>query len=116
MNTLLLDTVTWDLCKDASGNIAMASNPYALAQNAATAIRTFLGEVWYNTSLGIPYFQNILGKQLSPSYVKAQMVAAALTVPDVVSAQCFITGLKNRQLTGQVQVTDAAGNLSAAAF
>ena len=62
MNTLLLDRATWDLCLDAAGNIATASEPYALAQDASSAIRLFVSEAWYDTTQGIPYFTNILGQ------------------------------------------------------
>ncbi len=50
-----LDTVAWDLTVDTTGNIAVASNPYSMAQDAASAIRTFQGEVYYDTTLGIPF-------------------------------------------------------------
>ena len=116
--TLLLDTVSWDLCLNTSGNIAMASPPYSLAQDAASAIRLFAGELWYNTSLGIPYFSQVLGKQPSLPYLKSQFVAAALRVPGVVSAVCYITGFSTatRLLTGQVQITDVNGQTSVASF
>lgn len=104
----------WDLCLDASGNIAMAAAPYALAQDAASAVRTFLGECWYDTALGLPYFTQILGQSPVPyGFIKAQCVAAALTVPGVVSAKMFITSIAERQLIGQLQITDSAGNIQA---
>jgi hypothetical protein len=116
MDSLYLDPQSWDLAIDAFGNIALASDPYALAQSAATAIKTFAGEAYYNTTLGIPYFQNILGHLPTLAYVKSQMADAAETVPGVVSAQVFITSFENRVLRGQVQVTDSAGNVTAASF
>ena len=123
MQTLLLDQTTWDLVLDASGNIAVASEPYALAQDAASAIRTFLGEVWYDTSLGVPYFPSapngsaILGQIPPVSMMKAAFVKAAMTVPDVIAAQVFLVGVgTNRQLTGQVQVTNVNGVISAIGF
>lgn len=109
MNTLLLDRTTWDLCKDASGNIAMASDPYALAQDVASAVRTFLGECWYDTTKGVPYWSDILGHQPPLQLVKKDIVAAAMTVSGVASARCFITGLSGRTLTGQVQGTTLSG-------
>jgi hypothetical protein len=115
-NTLYLDPSAWDLVVDASGNIAMAQPPYALAQDAASAIRTFLGECYYDTTQGIPYWQQILGKWPSLAVVKAKLIAAAMTVPGVVSAQVFIASAANRQISGQVQVTDASGAVSAANF
>lgn len=116
MNTLLLDRTTWDLCADASGNIAMASGPYALAQDAASAIRLFKGELWYDTSQGVPYFSEILGKAPPIEVMKAAFVKAALTVPGVVSAICVISALEGRTLTGQVQITDSSGGVSIAGF
>src|SRR5580658_3782864 len=109
-STLLLDVETWDLCLDASGNIALAQPPYALAQDVASAIKTFLGEVYYDTTLGIPYFQQILGQTPPISVFQAYMVAAALTVPGVVSSTCVIQSFQDRTVTGQVQFTDTSGN------
>lgn len=115
-STLLLDTATWDLVVGADGNIAVATAPYAIAQDAASAIKTFQGECFYDVTIGIPYFQQILGKFPSVSLMKAQFVNAALTVPGVVSAKCFITAITDRVVHGQVQVTDANGTTSAANF
>lgn len=116
MNTLLLDTISWDLVVDASGNIAMASDPYSLAQDAASAIKLFSGELYYDITQGVPYFAQILAQQPPLALIKATFVKASLTVPEVVSAQCFITGITNRQVTGQVQVTNVSGQTSAIGF
>jgi len=114
MDTLYLDPVAWDLVLDASGNIALATEPYSLAQDAASACRTFIGEVYYNTALGIPYWQEILGHLPALTLVKSQLESAAETVPGVTAAQVFITAVVDRQIRGQVQVTDADGNTTAA--
>jgi hypothetical protein len=116
MKTLLLDQVSWDLVIDATSNIAVASNPYALAQDAASEIKTFLGEVYYDTTHGVPYFSTILGLAPPLSYVKKQWNAAALLVPEVVAAQTFISSFENREIKGQVQVTDREGAIMAATF
>lgn len=116
VDTLLLDRGSWDLAVDAAGNIAMASAPYSMAQDAASAIKTFTGEVYFNTSLGIPYFQQILGFSPPLSLMKTYFVNAALTVPNVVSAKCFITGWIDRVVSGQVQITASDGTTSAASF
>jgi hypothetical protein len=115
-NTLLLDVDAWDLTVDAAGNIAMASAPYSLAQDVASAIKLFKGELWYDTLQGIPYFQQILGRYPSVALVKAQLVQAALTVPGVVAAVAFISEITDRTLSGQVQVTDRNGVIQAVAF
>ena len=115
-STLLLDPQTWDLTIDASRNIAVAAEPYALAQDAATAIRTFEGEVYYNKADGVPYWAQILSFAPPVSLLKAKFVQAAMTVPDIVSAKVFIASIKDRTVRGQVQITDASGNVSAAGF
>lgn len=115
-DTLLLDTLSWDLLLDSDGNIAVASSPYSLAQDAASAIRLFQGELWYDTTQGVPYFQDFLGKTPPLNLLKAKFVAAAKTVPGVVDAVCFITSIAGRKVSGQVQVADAAGVITAAEF
>ena len=108
-DTLLLDVVAWDLCLDASGNIAVASAPYAMAQDVASAQRTFQGEVWYDTTQGVPYLDNILGRAAGAQLLKVALVEAALTVPNVASAVCYLELGANRQVTGQTQVTSTSG-------
>ena len=115
--TLLLDTVAWDLVLDVNGNIAVASAPYSLAQDAASSIRTFLGEEYYDTTAGIPYFTEVLGQFPPLPLLKSLFVAAAKEVPDVASAVCFISGIADRTLSGQVQVTSAnTGQTAATSF
>lgn len=109
MTSLLLDLQAWDLVADAAGNLAVCQDPYAIAQDTACACRLFKGELWYDSTQGVPYFQKILGKLPPLAFVKAQLNAAAMTVPGVSSATTFIGGLVNRQLTGQVQVTTTSG-------
>lgn len=115
-DTLLLDQVTWDLVLDADGNIAKASPPYALAQDAASAIRTWLGEVYFDTTLGLPWAQQVFGKAPSLSLLKEQMKAAAMTVPEVVGASVFLVTLTDRRVGGQVQVTASRETAAALDF
>jgi hypothetical protein len=115
-HTLLLDTVAWDLVLDVYGNIAVATDPYSLAQDAASAIRLFQGELWYDTSQGVPYFLNILGRTPPLSLLRTRFEDAARTVPGVVSAKCVIAAVQGRMVTGQVQITDTNGRTATAGF
>lgn len=116
MKTLLLDPNTWDLVLDLNGNIALADEPYALAQDAASAIRLFQGELYYDTVSGVPYWQSILGQMPPLSLIKAKFVEAALTVPGVVSAVCLISSFTDREIRGQVQITSVSGQTSVIGF
>jgi hypothetical protein len=108
MKTLKLDS-NWDLTVDAFGNIALGDADESIAQDVASAVRTFLGECWYNTLLGLPYFESILGKRPATSFLKSKIQAAALSVPEVTGVSVVNLGLANRKLTGTIYVTTAIG-------
>lgn len=109
MDTLLLDPVAWDLLVDSNGNIAMASNPYSIAQDVASAIRLFAGELYYNTSKGVPYFDSILGQSNAAAAIKIQVEKAAMTVPEVVQARCTELYNTDNVWTGTVEIIDQTG-------
>jgi hypothetical protein len=87
----------------------MATHPYSIAQDVASAVKVFAGELWYDTRQGIPYLENILGHSPPTQYIKAQIEKTALTVPGVVSARCLLANLKGRALSGQIQIIDTTG-------
>lgn len=105
MLTYALDPNSWDLTLDLNGNFATVSGQGQIAQDVASAIRTFAGECWYDTSQGMPYFASIFGKSPAASYLKAQITNAALTVPGVVAVTVISLMLVKRQLTGTVLVS-----------
>jgi len=110
MKSLLLDRSTWDLSLDANGNLAVCTEPYAVLQDVACAIRVFAGECWYDTSKGLPYLTAILGRGQTASAFKTQAEAAALTVPLVSTATCVVNRVGvDRKLTGAIQITLTTG-------
>lgn len=115
-NTLLLDTVKWDLVLDIAGNIAMASPPYALVQDVASAVKLKLGSLWYDTAKGVPYFEEILGQNPPITLVCAHIEKAALSVAGVVSAKCVVESLASRALSGQIKFIDESGAVHGISF
>lgn len=109
MKTMLLDTVAWDAVLDAAGNLAIATEPYQFAQDVASAIKLFLGELWYSNQTGVPYFSEILGHNPPITFFQALIERAALTVPGVTAATCTISAFQDRTITGTVLFTTAAG-------
>jgi hypothetical protein len=116
MKTALLDITEWDLVLDAAGNLAIAEAPYQFAQDVASALKLFLGELWYDISKGVPYFTDVLGHNPPITYFQALMESAALTVPGVVQATCTITELQNRTITGEVRFTTSTGQTGTVAI
>lgn len=110
MDTMLLNPQTWDLLLTSNGDIAKASDPYAKAQDVASACKLFNGELWYNTDKGIHYFEQILGYRPPLSLLKKEFEQAALSVPDVVqaNAQFDILG-GDRILNGRINFIDSEG-------
>lgn len=107
---------TWDVAVDSAGNIASCTAPYELAQSAANAARTFIAECFYDTTLGVPYWSEVLGHDPSPELFRGLIVAAVLKVPGVASATVVITNIVNGTVTGQIQLIDTSGVTSVANF
>ena len=114
--TILLDVVAWDLALDINSNIAMASPPYACAQDSASEIRFFQGDDYYDTTHGVPYFQQILGHWPPMSLVKTYLINAALLVPGIVQAKVFFSSFSQRGLQGQVITLDVDNQSSVTNF
>lgn len=114
-STLALDSVNWDLTVDANGNIATTSGGAQLAQDAASACRLFLGELYYDTTQGVPYWGQLLDTGVAPpdSLIVAKLEAAALTVPGVETASVTIKSITGRTVTGTVTVTSGSASATA---
>jgi hypothetical protein len=107
--TLLLDLDGWDVCLDALGNWALASEPYSQSQDVASAGRVFEAEAYYDTSLGVPYFTDVLGKNQPTQILRARLQLAALTVPGVTDATAYLMVGRDRTMTGQIEFTTDDG-------
>lgn len=116
MKTALLDITEWDIVLNAAGNLAIATEPYQYAQDVASAIKLFLGELWYDINKGVPYFTDILGHTPPITYFQALMESAALTVPGVIKATCNIFELENRTISGEVRFTTVTGQTGTVAI
>lgn len=108
--SLPLNLQTWDLQLDAYGNLSLQEEAASIAQDVACAIRTFQGECRYNVSLGMPYFQSILGKLPAGSFVVAAIQQQAYTIPLV--EKCTVPRLlldqTTRKLSGLALITSSA--------
>lgn len=114
-STLLLDRDTNDLCVDASGNMALATEPYSQLQDASSAGKVFEGEAWYDTTIGVPYFEQVFRGEQPVQVLKARLALAAQSVPGVAAASVVLTVLTDRTLRGQLQIrTDDGETLTTA--
>ena len=89
--------------------MAVARAPYATVQDVASACRLFYDELYYGPVTGVRYFERVLGRFAPNTFLKAQLVEAALSVPGVLTAKVYLADVTARGLTGQVQITTADG-------
>ena len=112
MNTLQLDA-DWDLAV-ANGTLVVASGGASIAQDVASEMRTFQGEVWYDWTRGVPYYQQVLGQPLNLQLLKQVLVVAGSKVPGVGLVVVYLTGPDaERSIGGQAQIYNTAGALIA---
>src|SRR6266704_6800537 len=113
MDTLYLNPSTWDLSVDKFGNIASVSDGYAIAQDVASAVRLFKAELWYDTTQGVPYFNQILGQVPPIGFLAAKFAAAGDTVPEVASIEVTLNPVTSKRvLTGSLKITNTSGTVA----
>lgn len=107
ITTLKLDTDTWDLTSH-NGNIATVvdSDGEQQAQDAASACRLFLSELWFDTTQGVPYWQQMLGQLPPISLIESNFVTAAETVTNVESASVEVISLQNQPINSVLRFND----------
>lgn len=101
-------TCDWDLTVDNLGNIAVVSDAHQIAQDVASVVRTATGDLYFDTTQGVPYQTQVWGQNFVPSLAKAYVEQAALSVPGVVRAKATLA-VTNRIMTGNVSVIDETG-------
>jgi len=107
MSDLYLDTGTGDLSVSAAGVIRLTDGTLeTVAQRLKIKLRTFLGEWFLDTQVGLPYYQSILGQKnpdLAP--IRSIFRSALLADPDVDSVpRCDITLNTDRSLSVVIDV------------
>jgi hypothetical protein len=121
MDTLALDTSLWDLDTDSRGNIRTVGDAtpqsdqtgpgMRLAQDVATRVQAWLGEVYFDTTQGINY-PTYFGGPPNLSLLQSVFNTEALKVPLCATAlaQFTFTAGAKRIIGGTLTVSDIAGN------
>lgn len=121
MDTLALDRDQWDLTLDSLGNLATVGDAtpessqtgpgMRLAQDVASRVRAWRGEVYYDTAQGVDY-PRYLGGPPNLSLLQSVFATEALKVPLCATALPSFTFLGGsvRAVTGTLTLSDTAGN------
>jgi hypothetical protein len=112
ISTIALNAA-WDTYLDQYGNIAVNTQGAAVAQDVASAIKLFQGELYFDTTQGVPYFSVLFNEVYNPVVAAGLLQQAALTVPNVVQAKVQNILMSNRSiLSGNVNILDVNGQAS----
>ena len=110
--SLLLDVDTWDLTVDELGNIATVDNPYACAQDVATACLAIRGECIYEKDTGVNY-KDLLNVKASTGAMAAALQVEALRMNYIAQAEATLVNDRDtRRATGFITTVDTNGLIS----
>ena len=107
--TLMLDE-NWDITLSGDGKIKVATEAYAIAQNASNAVRLFTNDAYFDKQKGIPHFDIELGHGISAiPLLQTKIQNAARAVEGVNDAIAILDIEKDRILGGSAYITLSSG-------
>jgi len=112
---LLLNPNTGDLVFTNGGSPVTQRTATVVAQRLRITLYTFLGEWFLNTTVGVPYYQQIFGKIRTQSAVDLIFQQIITDDPDVIEILTFSSTLdsanRGYSMTFQVRVSDNTASL-----
>lgn len=91
-----IDPATNDLFLDGSGNIATVSNAEAVGQHVKQRLQTYSGEWFLNTTVGVPWLEEILGGKYDPALAESVVKTEILNTDMVTGISSFSVGFDQR--------------------
>lgn len=103
---LAIDQATNDLYLASDGNLATVTDAEAVGQHGRCRIQTFSGEWFLDTSCGVPWLDQILGRGYDPALAEAVVKAELLDTDGIEEISSFSVsfdkttrGLNIREIT-----------------
>lgn len=94
-----LDTDTWDITLDGNGYMKTSQNPYSIAQDAACAVKVVRGECYFDNTLGLRYYDNLLGQPCSTGTISAALKAEVMKLSTISSAKATLIPDQSTRVT-----------------
>ena len=105
MITLALDN-SWDITVDSLGNLATLSDNERLAQDVASSVRVFKGELPFDIERGVEYNNPDLNRET----LNYEMNEQAKLIDGVAESVVLFEELSNRTLKPVIYITNEQGN------
>ena len=114
MISLALNSENDMLIDPRTGSFAMVSDGDEVCQHVKTRLLFFLGEWFLDTSVGMPYFQEIFGPAGDLSAIEGRIKSEIINTPGVESLDKFEMKLNSRirTLTASFSATTVYGKVS----
>lgn len=96
-----------------NNDLAITNDKQSLAQKIKVALKTIEGEYFYNSSIGVPYFSEILGQNNAIDTIRAIMIDYISKIEGVKELTDFNLSLdsRTRVLNMKFTVTDEENNI-----
>lgn len=102
-----LDPDSWDITLDGSGQMKISNNPYSIAQDVACAVKVIRGECYFDNTLGLRYYDELMGQPCSTGTVTAAIRAEAMKITTVSNASVtIIPDQSTRTSKVYIEITD----------
>lgn len=110
MSDLLMDPDTNDLVIT-NGDLSLADGTTAIAQDWQQRLQTWLGEWFLDTSVGVPYKQQILVKNPNFDLIQADLINQTIAVPGIQEVIDFTFNFDSagRSLSVSISAQDSNG-------
>lgn len=99
-----------------TGDMAGVSGVEGIASDLRSRLQTFLGEYTWNTAIGLPWLQEILGERPPRSRIEELVRGEALKTPGVVSIDDFTAVGSGRTLAVTFRATTDLGQVITASL
>ena len=121
--TFSVDTAPRDFALDATGDLQVLNGDLVMnfgtegiASDLRSRLQTFLGECFLDTSLGVPWFERILGKKTPSGELKAIFREVILGTPGIASVDTLDVKVASRVLTVAFRALASTGDALEAAL
>jgi hypothetical protein len=105
-----------DLYLDENGDLAGVSGVDGIASDLRSRLQTFLGEYTWNTAIGLPWLQEILGERPPRSRIEELVRTEALKTPGVISIDDFTATGSGRTLAVTFRASTDLGQVITASL
>lgn len=91
---LAIYPATNDVYLDSSGNLATVQDAHAVGQHVRQRLKTFSGEWFLDTTIGVPWLSEILGEGYAPALAEAVVKSEILDTDGVAAIESFGVGFE----------------------